>query len=79
MILVVASGNGEAGMVPAMEILRHGGSALDAVEAGIRVIESDPAESSVGLGGLPNVVGEVELDASIMDGRTLAAGSVGVI
>ena len=66
-------------MVPAMEILRHGGSALDAVEAGIRVIESDPAESSVGLGGLPNVVGEVELDASIMDGRTLAAGSVGAL
>lgn len=78
-MLVVASGNGEAGMTAAMEILRSGGSALDAVEAGIRIIESDLAESSVGIGGLPNVVGEVELDASIMDGRTLAAGSVGAL
>ena len=79
MLLVVASGNGEAGMMTAMEALRHGGSAIDAVEAGIRVIESDPAESSVGLGGLPNVVGEVELDASIMDGSNLAAGCVGAL
>lgn len=66
-------------MVAAMEALRRGGSAIDAVEAGIRVIESDPMESSVGLGGLPNVVGQVELDASIMDGSNLAVGSVGAL
>ena len=66
-------------MVTAMETLRRGGSAVDAVENGIRVIESDPAEMSVGLGGLPNVVGDVELDASIMEGCTLAAGSVGAL
>ena len=66
-------------MVAAMEVLQRGGSAIDAVEAGIRVIESDPTETSVGLGGLPNVVGEVELDASIMDGHTLAAGCVGAL
>jgi beta-aspartyl-peptidase (threonine type) len=59
-----------------MEILRAGGSALDAVEAVVRIVESNPEDHSVGYGGLPNILGEVELDASIMDGRTLAAGAV---
>lgn len=59
-----------------MKILRAGGSALDAVEAVIRVVESNPADHSVGYGGLPNILGQVELDASIMDGRTRAAGAV---
>jgi len=59
-----------------MKILRAGGSALDAVEAVIRVVESNPADHSVGYGGLPNILGQVELDASIMDGETLAAGAV---
>jgi len=59
-----------------MKILRAGGSALDAVEATIRAVESNPDDHSVGYGGLPNILGQVELDASIMDGKTLAAGAV---
>lgn len=62
-----------------MELLRSGGSALDAVEIACRPIEDDPDDHSVGFGGLPNVLGEVELDASIMDGRTLAAGAVAAV
>ncbi|MFQ6015406.1 MAG: N(4)-(beta-N-acetylglucosaminyl)-L-asparaginase [Anaerolineae bacterium] len=62
-----------------MTVLRQGGSALDAVEAGIRAVESNPDEHSVGYGGLPNLLGEVEVDASIMDGRTLMAGAVGAV
>jgi beta-aspartyl-peptidase (threonine type) len=46
------------------------------VEAAIRRVESNPADHSVGYGGLPNILGDVELDASLMDGRTLAAGAV---
>lgn len=46
-----------------------GQSALDAVEAGVRVTESDPNNQSVGLGGLPDRTGEVTLDACIMDHR----------
>jgi beta-aspartyl-peptidase (threonine type) len=42
-------------------------------------VESDAREDTVGLGGLPNVLGHVELDASIMDGRNLAAGAVGAL
>ena len=51
----------------AWKILAKGGSALDAVEAGARVPEGDPTETSVGLGGLPDRDGFVTLDACIMD------------
>ncbi len=53
--------------IPAWEILNNGGSALDAVEAGVRVVESDPNNSSVGIGGAPDREGNVSLDACIMD------------
>jgi len=79
MLLVIASDNGLPGIGRAMQVLRQGGTALDAVEAGIRLVESNTEDDSVGLGGLPNVLGQVELDASIMDGRTLAAGTVGAL
>jgi isoaspartyl peptidase/L-asparaginase-like protein (Ntn-hydrolase superfamily) len=51
----------------AWSILAEGGSALDAVEAGVRVTESDASNRSVGLGGLPDRDGNVTLDACIMD------------
>ena len=53
--------------VEAWKILSGGGKALDAVEAGARVPEGDPKETSVGLGGLPDRDGRVTLDACIMD------------
>jgi beta-aspartyl-peptidase (threonine type) len=59
--------------------LRSGGTALDAVVATIREVEANPNDHSVGYSGLPNLAGEVELDASIMDGRGLRAGSVGAL
>lgn len=51
----------------AWKVLSKGGRALDAVEAGARVPEGDPLETSVGLGGLPDRDGKVTLDACIMD------------
>ncbi|MCX8009644.1 MAG: N(4)-(beta-N-acetylglucosaminyl)-L-asparaginase [Ignavibacteria bacterium] len=51
----------------AWEVLMNGGTSLDAVEQGVRVAEDDPANNSVGLGGLPDEDGIVTLDASIMD------------
>ncbi|RMG75593.1 MAG: glycosylasparaginase [Bacteroidetes bacterium] len=53
----------------AWEILSAGGRALDAVEAGVRVVESDPQYRSVGYGGRPDREGHVTLDACIMDER----------
>jgi beta-aspartyl-peptidase (threonine type) len=78
-MIVVASANGRVGIAAAMEVLRRGGSALDAVEAGTRLVEDNVEDNSVGTGGLPNLLGEVELDASIMDGRTLATGAVAAL
>ena len=51
----------------AWEILSDKGNALDAVEVGVKVTESDPTNSSVGIGGLPDREGKVTLDACIMD------------
>jgi L-asparaginase / beta-aspartyl-peptidase len=78
-MVVIASANGKIGIQEAMSVLRSGRSALDAVEAGIRCVESNPDDHTVGYSGLPNLVGDVELDASIMDGRTLLAGAVGAV
>lgn len=75
-MLLVGSENARVGFADGMRILRRGGQALDAVEAAIRRVESNPADHSVGYGGLPNILGEVELDASLMDGRRLEAGAV---
>lgn len=78
-MLIVASANGDIGIDAAWEILAAGGPALDAVEAGVRLVESNPADHSVGFGGYPNLVGDVELDASIMEGTTRQAGAVGAL
>lgn len=51
----------------AWEVLKKGGRALDAVEAGAKIPEADPEDQSVGLGGLPDRDGRVTLDACIMD------------
>jgi beta-aspartyl-peptidase (threonine type) len=75
-VIVIASANGQTGLSAAWAVLRTGGTALDAVEAGVRPVEDDPADTTVGYGGWPNLAGEVELDASIMDGATRRAGAV---
>lgn len=77
--VIVMSENGRFGALAAMQILRKGGAALDAVEAACRYVEDDVADRTVGRGGTPNVLGQVELDASIMDGRTLRAGAVAAL
>jgi beta-aspartyl-peptidase (threonine type) len=77
--IVVASANGRVGIRQAVDVLREGGTALDAVVAGIKPVEANPDDHSVGYSGLPNLLGEVELDASIMDGRGLRAGAVGAL
>jgi len=52
---------------------------LDALEAGVNVVENDPKVLTVGYGGMPNEDGVVQLDAAMMDGRTHRAGSVAAI
>lgn len=78
-MIVVASRNGIVGIKRSMEILKAGGSAVDAVEAGIHFVEDNPDDHSVGYSGFPSILGEVELDASIMNGKDLMAGAVGCV
>jgi beta-aspartyl-peptidase (threonine type) len=73
---LIGSSNAVVGFADGMVVLKAGGSALDAVVATIRRVEANPDDHSVGYSGLPNLQGEVELDASIMDGSTLATGAV---
>src|SRR5207247_11352350 len=77
--IVVASGNGAPGLAAGIAVLRKGGNALDAVEACARVTEADPSDTSVGRGGKPNVLGVVELDASLVDGTYHRAGALGAL
>jgi L-asparaginase / beta-aspartyl-peptidase len=78
-MIVVTSPNGNVGIKESMRILKAGGSAMDAVEAGIQLVEDNLLDHTVGTSGYPNLLGEVELDASIMDGKTLTTGAVGAI
>ncbi|HEX8256236.1 MAG TPA: isoaspartyl peptidase/L-asparaginase family protein [Allosphingosinicella sp.] len=75
-------GANRAGLAQALEagrrVLAGGGSALDAVEASIRMLE-DIAVFNAGHGSVPNAEGEVEMCSGIMDGRDLSAGAVGAI
>lgn len=59
-------------------VLQQGGSALDAVEQAARVLEDDPLFNA-GTGSVLNADGEVEMDASIMEGETLRAGAVAAV
>lgn len=77
--IVVGSANARVGLADAIEILRNGGSAMDAAIAAVRAVEDNLEDAGVGTGGIPNILGQVELDATVMDGKTLAAGSVGAV
>ena len=67
---------GESGNKKALQVYKKGGSILDSVEQGINFTEDDKDNTSVGIGGLPNSEGVVQLDACIMNGSDHAAGSV---
>ena len=73
---VLSSRNGLRATEKAMELLRQGKDPLDAVIAGVNIVESDPDDRSVGYGGLPNEEGVVELDSSVMHGPTHNGGAV---
>lgn len=78
-LIVSTWGFGKPANAAALKVLSAGGSILDAVEQGIWVVESDASNPSVGLSGLPNAAGVVQLDAAIMSGPGHRAGSVAAI
>src|SRR6516225_3856204 len=78
-LIAISSANGVAACAKALEVVRAGGDTLDAVIAGVNIVELDPNDNSVGYGGLPNEEGVVELDASVMHGPTRRGGAVAAI
>jgi N4-(beta-N-acetylglucosaminyl)-L-asparaginase len=82
--VIVASGNGhgprnggsETCVERAFRLVTEGADVLDALVAGVNIVELDPSDTSVGFGGLPNADGVVQLDASVMHGPTKRAGAV---
>jgi len=77
--VVIASANGIRGVKRAYDMIAGGADTLDAILAGVNIQELDPEDMSVGLGGLPNEDGVVQLDASCMHGPTKRAGAVGAL
>lgn len=75
--VIVSAGNGLDYLDAAFDFLKGGGDTLDAAIRVVKGPEDDPNEDSVGLGGLPNEEGVVELDACCMHGPSRRAGSVG--
>jgi len=75
--IIVCANNGYAYLEDAFAFLKAGGDTLDAALRVVKGPEDDPNDDSVGLGGLPNEEGVVELDACCMHGPTRRAGSVG--
>jgi N4-(beta-N-acetylglucosaminyl)-L-asparaginase len=73
--IVISTWNNQAANREAWSVIGAGGLALDAVEQGVRLVEADPEDRSVGYGGRPDRDGHVTLDAAIMDG----AGNCGAV
>ncbi len=78
--VIIASRNGLRGVEVAYNMITEDGSdPLDAAIEGVKIQELDPEDHSVGIGGLPNEEGVVQLDASCMHGPTKRAGSVAAL
>ncbi len=78
-MILVTNNEGTLGVPITSRLLHEGAAALDAIEQGIRPIEADPSVRTVGRGGWPNLLCEMELDACLMDGTTLRTGAVGAL
>jgi beta-aspartyl-peptidase (threonine type) len=76
---IIGTHNSEKMLYTGAEILRNDGTAVDAVEEATKLVELNPEDTSVGLGGIPNLFGFQEMDASIMDGKTLRTGAIGAV
>jgi len=78
-VVAISSHNGQTATRKAYGQILQGTDVLDACVAGVSILEDDPDDYTVGLGGLPNEEGEVELDAAVMHGPTHQGGAVAAL
>ncbi len=77
--IAISSANGLRATAKAVDLVKQGADTLDAVIAGVNIVEEDPEDMSVGYGGIPNEDGIVELDSCVMHGPTCEAGAVAAL
>ena len=78
-MILLANSEAYPGIEVSARRLQAGEEGLRALVEGIKLVELDPRVRTVGYGGWPNVLGEMELDASVMDGDSLRTGAVGAL
>ena len=76
-MIIITNGEGYCGMSAAIAAMLANEHGLDIVEEAIRLVEKNSEVMTVGRGGLPNMLGQVECDAALMHGSTLQTGAVG--
>ncbi len=79
MRLLLANAEAWPGFDTTVALLKEGSGGIDAMVAGISLVEREAKVRSVGYGGWPNMVGEMEFDAGVMDGTTRDVGAVGAV
>ncbi|CAN7402484.1 isoaspartyl peptidase/L-asparaginase [Massilia sp. LjRoot122] len=79
MKMLLANAEAWPGFDTTVALLREGGAGIDAMVSGIARVEREARVRSVGYGGWPNMLGEMEFDAGVMDGTTRAVGAVGAV
>lgn len=79
MRMLLANAEAWPGFETTVDLLRRDGAGIDAMVAGIAKVEREAKVRSVGYGGWPNMLGEMEFDAGVMDGTTRDVGAVGAV
>jgi L-asparaginase len=79
MKMLLANAEAWPGFDTTVELLKQGGAGIDAMVSGIAKVEREAKVRSVGYGGWPNMLGEMEFDAGVMDGTTREVGAVGAV
>jgi L-asparaginase len=77
--MLLANAEAWPGFETTVDLLRRDGAGIDAMVAGIAKVEREAKVRSVGYGGWPNMLGEMEFDAGVMDGTTRDVGAVGAV
>lgn len=78
-MIVLSNSEAWPGIDDTVNMLNNGDNGLDAVICGIEKVEAEPRIRSVGYGGWPNLLGDMEFDGAVMDGNTLRTGAVGAV